>query len=376
MILFLAFKGIFQNWAIYQFSTEHECQDPPRTDAYDIIGILFPLKILQKFRKRGVLAWTKKLFEKYNGTFVSTILLQDYIFTSHHRNIQDILTVQFENFNVAVERVHLFKPLSARGVLTLDGQTWTASRQQLRRQFSQYRSIVNLDMHERHFQNFVARIPSNGSSIDLQEMFLKLALDTLTEFSLGESVDSLSANQSAEKREVSDAIRYTKDTIARKGFAGPFHWMVGRHKFDRSCGIIQQYIQRFAGQASDENEKYVARDANGSKYCLMQSLAAEEKDLVVLRDQVSNVLIAGVDAMTSLLSAALWLLARDERVSRIMKTEILEICGSSSPTYNQLKSLIYLRYVINEGEVFLVTYCGLEAHAVNNSLKIVSTHHL
>ena len=75
-------------------------------------------------------------------------------------------------------------------------------------------------------------------------MFSSLALDSLSEFALGDSLNSLSTYQSAGKRGVSDAIRYVKDTVAKKGFAGPFHWAVRR-------GIFRKAVEPFSDTSSN-----------------------------------------------------------------------------------------------------------------------------
>jgi hypothetical protein len=53
--------------------------------------------------------------------------------------------------------------------------------------------------------------------------------------------------------------------------------------------------------------------------------------------------------MTGVLSSTFWLLSRNERVLRSLRARIEEVCGRDPPTYDQLKSLTYVRYIINEG---------------------------
>ena len=75
----------------------------------------------------------------------------------------------------------------------------------------------------------------------------------------------------------------------------------------------------------------------------------EEEDFEVLRDQLSDVVLAGADAMTAVLSSTFWLLSRNGRVLRSLRASIEEVCGRDPPTYQQLQRLTYVRYVINEG---------------------------
>jgi cytochrome P450 len=311
---------------------------------------MMPHQIVKNFQNSTVLPWTKSMFDTYNGTFITNIVGDDYLFTCHPQNVKHILADQFSNFSTSEERKHLFKHFSNRGILTLDGPAWVASREQLRRQFSHYRSIMDLDMYERHASQFIARIPGDGSTIDLQEMFGMLALDALTEFVMGTSVASLSGEQSEELKTLSAAIRYIKSTIARKGFFGPMHWAVGRGEFKKQCDAVRNYVQRAALKTLKDRE--IKGDAfleDESGYCFLRSLAVGEQDCDVLRDQVADIVLAGVDTLTSLLSATFWLLARDERVLDILRAKVRDTCGSDRPTYDQIKGLPYLRWVINEG---------------------------
>jgi len=290
------------------------------------------------------------MFDTYNGTFITNIVGEDYLFTCHPQNVKHILADQFSDFSTSEERKHLFKHFSNRGILTLDGPAWVESREQLRRQFSHYRSIMDLDMYERHVSQFIARVPAGGSTVELQEMFGMLALDALSEFVMGTSVASLSGQQSEELRKLSNAIRCIKSTIARKGFFGPMHWLVGRGEFKRQCDVVRNYVQKAARQTlKDRQVKGDAFLEDESGYCFLRSLAVGEQNCDVLRDQVSDILLAGVDTLTSLLSATFWLLARDVRVLGLLRAQVRDICGTERPTYDQIKGLPYLRWVMNEG---------------------------
>ena len=327
---------------------------------YDLVGIIFPAQIFLNFRRRTLLSHLQRLLQRYSGTFVVNILGQDYLFTHDVHNIQHILKLQFHSFSVAADRTHLFQPLSTRGVLTLDGEAWHASREQLRRQFSQQRAMVDLDMHERHIQNLIEKLRlAHGEKINLKDYFVSLVQDSHSEFVLGRLVGSLAVNQLSERREFSKLITYTTGTLAKKGFAGPFHWLVGRHRFIRTCAVLNRYIEKHVFQALGQRGLAKEKPTMSSTSSFIHCLTAGETDPISLRDQASNVLFAGVDTMTSTLNSTLWLLARDEKVYRKLRQEVLEICGQKPPSYDQIKRLKYLRYVLSEGEI--------SRHKINSS---------
>ncbi|KAK5989794.1 Cytochrome P450 monooxygenase afumB [Cladobotryum mycophilum] len=327
---------------------------PKRYLRFDFLGLIFPISIASHFQKRTLLPWLRQLFQKYDGTFVINIVGQDYVFTCDALNIQYMQKHQFDRFTVAADRVHLFKPLSTRGVLTLDGAPWKASREQVRRQLSQYRSVVDLDMHERHIQRLVSELSRfNGEPVDITDALVRSVQDSHSDFVFGESLDLLSKVPSPEKKVVAEAMNYTMDTLAKKGFAGPFHWAVGGQKFLRECASINKFIEKFVVGAVSQYSKSQEKDdaeADLPHPSFIQSLAKTEphEEGIVIRDQASNVFIAGSDSMASVLCSAMWVLARNSRVFENLRSEIIENCGQEPMSYTDLKTLTYLRYVINE----------------------------
>lgn len=347
--LIFALRRLHRLHQLLEFSRSNACQPLPRHGRYDILGLSMPLQVVRHFRDRTILPWTHSLFQQHAGSFKARIVGHDYIFTSDPRNIKHLLASQFTDFEASAERKHLFKDVSTRGILTVDGTAWVAAREQLRKQFSHSRALVDFCMLERHVRALRNRVCrwGDGETLDLQDNFDRLAMDVLTEFALGESIDSLAAEQECAKWELGLALRVIKDKISQKGFAGPFHWIVGGKDFQSSCRTVKGYIARVVWQASQQTGKI--QFGPNSRHSLAQSLTAEEEDLEVVRDQISNIIIAGADAMTTLMSSTMWLLARHQRVFQQLRSKIEESCGSGAPTYNQLKSLAYLRDVMNEG---------------------------
>lgn len=88
-----------------------------------------------------------------------------------------------------------------------------------------------------------------------------------------------------------------------------------------------------------------------SRPSLLQGLMENSSNVVELRDGVISILIAGIDSVATLLSTTFWLLAQDERIYQKLRTSVLDTIGQELPSYDQLKSLAYLRYVFNEGQL-------------------------
>lgn len=208
-------------------------------------------------------------------------------------------------------------------------------------------------MQERHFQRFLHSVPSTGEPFNLQALFLNLILDLTTAFALGESADSLSPTQSNKKKHFVHALLYVKKIMARDGFLGPVHKLLSKRNFYRACSDVHRYVKgeiESALKKKRQQSKDSNQEMHTESFNLLQALTDNTNKVSELRDGVITVLIAGIDSVASLLSTTFWLLARDVRVFKKLQTAVLDSVRQDVPSYDQLKSLTYLRYVFQEGQ--------------------------
>lgn len=333
-------------------STFGECRDPPSERPYDYFGIVKIISSTRHLLKKTALANTIDLFERYGDTYASRILTQKVFFTCEPRNIKHVLVTRFVDYDSSTVRDHLFRPITEHGIFAVDGPEWRVARDLYRNVFSNTRSIMNIPMQEYHFQRFIRQIPPAGKTFDLHTLFLNLTLDITTSFALGESVDSLSPDQSEEKKQFVAALFYVKKTMARDGFLGPVHVLLSKRGFHKACGDVHRYVERAIAKALEEKRQdghLTLGDGGPQGYSLLYSLVKDTDDVLALRDGVITILIAGIDSVASLLSTTFWLLARDQRVFQKLRANILDTIGHDAPTFDQLKSLTFLRHVFNEG---------------------------
>ena len=339
-----------------RFSASYGCQDAASEILYDYWGILKIIRSTRSLLKKTALANSVSLFEKYGDTYTSRLLAQKVFFTCDPRNIKHVLVTRFVDYDSSTIRAHLFRQITERGIFAVDGPEWKVARDRYRNQLSHTRSIIDLDIQEQHFQNFLRRVPSGGKPFDLQILFSNLILDLTTAFALGESLDSLNPFQSDDRKKFVESLLYVKKTMARDGFLGPVHLLLSKRDFYRACGDVHRYIEQIIHRALEKKKSRSDKSGNGEDgrgYNLLQGLTENTSDVVELRDGVITILIAGIESVASLLSTTFWLLARDERVYQKLRASILDSIGQDPPTYDQLKSLTYLRYVLNEGKTTL-----------------------
>ena len=95
-------------------------------------------------------------------------------------NIQAVAATQFSDFGVGTMRGKSSAPFIDRGVFTDDGEFWKHSRALIRPTFNRA-EIADLASFERHVGRFLALIPADASSFDLQPLVKRLVKFSLSE---------------------------------------------------------------------------------------------------------------------------------------------------------------------------------------------------
>lgn len=320
-----------------------ECEKP-RDEGdrfrYDIFGIPKALELTYHFRRRTSLSYTNALFRRYGETYASNVMGYRLVFTCDSENTKHILSTAFADFDSSPLRRPLFEQITPHGIFTLDGAGWKTSRDQLRGRLANLRKIIDLDQCEEHFQAFLKRVPSGGAVFDVQACTFALSLDIQTQFSLGESIDALSPTQSQEKKQFYDDLFLVKNRIVNDGFRGPLRHLFPRGQFLRACKRTRDFVFQ---QATREVRK---RDRTSEKV----DLATESKQISQFTDQSLSILLAN-DSMSTTLSGMFYCLSKNPPTVHKLRDSIIDMIGLTPPTWADLGSLHYVRWVIFEGEI-------------------------
>ncbi|KAJ5171038.1 uncharacterized protein N7500_003821 [Penicillium coprophilum] len=355
--ILLAFVGIqvvllarklYQNRQLRALERLYGCKklsDERDEFRYDFFGIVKAIKLASHFRQRTSLQYTNSLFQRYGETYASNVLGRRLIFTCSAENIKHMLSTAFVDFDSSPLRKPLFEPITPHGIFTLDGTDWKRSRGQIRSRLSNLRNIIDLELCETHFQAFVQHIPPNGQVFDVQHCTSALALDMQTRFSLGESVDALSFTQSPEKKQFVDDIEVVKERIVRDGFRGPLRHLVPKRAFYQSCWRAQNYVMAHAGREIEKRSSSIEKTEDG---CAGTDFNKSE-EIALFADQAMSIILAN-DSMSTTLSGLLYCLSQDERIVKKLRASIIDTIGFTPPTWNQLGTLHYVRWVLQEGE--------------------------
>ncbi|MBE7179626.1 MAG: cytochrome P450 [Terriglobus roseus] len=306
----------------------------------------------------------KERFDKYGRTFSTKLASGPAIATIEPENIKAVLALKFKDFHL-VRRQILVGKLLGHGIFSTDGEAWAHSRALLRPNFNKDK-LADIEAFERHLQYMFQAIPTDGRTVDLQELFFRLTIDSATEFLFGESVHSLRKGVLAEEGAGSEddfawAFNYAQSAGVTRNRLGVFRHFVRDKTDDKACRICHEYVDRFVDRAVRHREQLDlergektgavdvdAEEEKGVNYFFINELAKQTKDRLRIRTESMNILLAGRDTTASLLSNMFFQLAKNPRVWAKMQKEVEDTLHGELPTYEQLRNLKYIRWCLNE----------------------------
>ncbi|KAL6702655.1 hypothetical protein ACN47E_001278 [Coniothyrium glycines] len=354
----LASYFLYTRIALYlarrRFKKENGCQPCNARFHKDPILGLDVMKVMNFNSKNHIiLQENKKRFEELGNTFHNRLINTPLITTCEPENIKTILSLKFKDYSFGNRQAAL-TPLLGHGIFNADGERWTNSRHLLRPNFAR-EQVADLDAFESHFKLMLKHIPKDGSTVDLQELFFCLTIDSATEFLFNHSTHSLRmVGQEDENNEdviFAKAFNFAQDDVTARFRYGPLDRFRKNDKGKEAIRICHAYIDKFVDDALRfreqlDNEKKVGSEKN-EKYFFIQEVAKQTNDKKRIREELINILLAGRDTTASLLSNMFFELAKRPEIYAKLRDEVATL-GGSPPTYEQLRNLKYLKYCLNE----------------------------
>lgn len=135
-----------------------------------------------------------------------------------------------------------------------------------------------------------------------------------------------------------------------KARAGPLNFLVPLKSFRAGLKVVNELCDTYIDQALRLSpEELASKTKSDHEYTFLHELALFTRDRKVIRDQLVAVLLAGRDTTAATLSWTIYELGRHPEVVRKLRNEIINTVGlERPPTYEDLKGMKYLQYVVNE----------------------------
>jgi cytochrome P450 len=161
-----------QGW---KYSRDNGCQPPLHSVSHGPFGISMILSLVKAGREYRFTELIRGWHRAYGTTFKANMGGRKAIFTAEPKNIQAVLAHKFKDFELGSIRNEAARPLLGSNVFTTDGSEWEHSRAMLRPNFSRTR-VSDTDIYESHVAKLIKHIPRDGSTVDLQNLFLRMVI--------------------------------------------------------------------------------------------------------------------------------------------------------------------------------------------------------
>ena len=291
----------------------------------------------------------KQRFDDNGDTFAFKQIGKLGILTNDPANVKAILSTQFQDYGVGKRRAEAFEPLIGHGIFTADGPAWDKARRLVRPSFARGQ-LDDIAIFEPHFQHFIASLPAGGQAVDLQPLFQGLTLDVSTDFLFGESTDVLGSPEAASAgRRFADAFDRAQKSVIGAFALGSVAWLDPRSNFKQDQKTVQNFMSGYVDKAlsTDKNEK---KNQVGQRYSFAEEFSKLTDDRDVIRGGLLNLLLAGRDTTSGLLSNLFFMLARHPDTYAKLAEEIQTTIPRTGepPSLEDLRSMKYLRGCINE----------------------------
>ncbi|KAH8691445.1 cytochrome protein [Talaromyces proteolyticus] len=334
---------ILQEW---KFARLNHCRKPLVASS-GFLGIGRMISMLSAMKKCEALELIRSWHQQYGKTY-RTSLGRTVIMTIEPKNVQTILALKFKDFELGHYRNKALAPLLGQGIFASDGEIWEHSRALVRPNFVRSQ-VADIKIYERHVAKLIANIPGNGQTVDLQDLFFRMTIDSATEFLFGESIDSLSVG--SQQSAFANDFNTSQDGLAIRVQMGPLMVFHKNSAFSKATIDARRFVDQFVQKAIDYRnacgDKKNASNSLDQQYVFLYELSKETVNKTVLTDQLLNILLAGRDTTASLLSITFFILARRPDIWAKLRENVLGL-EAERPSFEDLKSMTYLTWVLNE----------------------------
>ena len=353
LLAYLVYIKILRQREVSAFGRKHGCLKPPSSPKSGYIGWRELLDIHTKLKAKKLLEEQVRKYAMIGNTYTVSVLTQTVILTIEPENIKAILANRFDDFGLGL-RLDFFTPLLTGGIFVSDGESWKHSRALVRPAFTR-NQVANLEQFETHAQGLIAKIPKDGSTIDLGPLFSNLALDQASEYLLGQSVNSQNGDDDSPQARFGVAFDYAASKQGHWGTTGITSYIWTNRRYFKDIKTIHNFVGNIVQNARDhqasrsETEKlsHENEKPESGRYVFVDELAKATDHPTQMRNELLSVLIAGRDTTASMLTSSFNILAKCPDIYTKLRAEA-EFLGGEPPDYETLRNLKYLKYFLNE----------------------------
>jgi len=146
--------------------------------------------------------------------------------------------------------------------------------------------VGDLPTFETHVSHLIDAIPRDGSTVDLQDLFFRLTIDSATEFLFGSSTHSLAPGP--EKNSASgfaEAFNYSTEAMGRHSRLGRISKLIPEPEYNKNKKIVHDFADRYVNAALEYRRTHndEKQQAPGGRYIFLHELVKQTTDPIQIR---------------------------------------------------------------------------------------------
>jgi len=247
-----------------------------------------------------------------------------------------------------------FEPFLGDGIFNVDGVTWKRQRQVASTIFTKNELIGMGEIFIKNGKKVLSFLESEAKSkekVDLQEIFQKFTLDSIGEIAFGVEIGSMDKKVRF-AQEFDDANKFTVFRSFNLLFRlKALNWLLPLSNAQRSLFKSIQYLNEFSYNIIQDRRKdptLPERSDLLSKYLSLTDDEGKPFTDKYLRDIMINIMLAGRDTTSQLLTWTCYLLSQNPEKEQKLIEEIERTLKGEEPDIHNTKDMIYLKAVLNE----------------------------
>ena len=184
-VAFLAFASwrLNRTYRYLRGMRRHACALPRiYRHADPFLGLDWILLIRKGLRTNKLMDLFNHEFEAVGNTFWVNLWGEWSVMTTEPENLKAIHATDFDSWPISGPRLKsTLLSIGPNSIFAVNGKEWQHTRAMIRPAFVR-NQISDLECFERHVGNFIAKIPNDGSTIELQGLLYSLTIDSATDF--------------------------------------------------------------------------------------------------------------------------------------------------------------------------------------------------
>jgi len=254
-------------------------------------------------------------------TVEMNLLGSDIFITDRAENIKAIQADQFTDFAKGQTPHDVFSSILGDSVFTTDGPLWKTSREQLEPHVSRVRPD-DIPTAEVHMQKLLRLIENSLERVDVYDMVDRFQLDLVSQVFLGESTNSLSANEQPFRKAMEELLTFNTNRLLFGRLANLFpDWLFAPRAYRDLTRYIDDLIEKtLALPVNNQTDVKTEKEFN-----LVEDLVSTHpNDRYFIRGQLIAVLMASKDPGAILTTWTIYHLARDPVLYKKLQLEVEE----------------------------------------------------